>query len=106
VSVYERRGVDCPEPRRRGYLPVRREAGVGFHVSDDDLFTLSRRPTAGGALVIDGGEVLEELVAKACLRRDSERTANGIDDLHAATVRVQQRKGVFEALVEHCPRVG
>jgi hypothetical protein len=98
--------VDCPEPRRRGYLPVRREAGVGVHVSDDNLLTLSRSPPAGGALVIDGGEVLEEFVAEACLRRDFERAADGIDDLHVATVCVQQRKGVFEALVEHCPRVG
>jgi hypothetical protein len=85
---------------------MRREVRVSVHVNDDCLRKVSRRPPAGRPVVINDSEVLEEIVTKACLRRDSQRSTSGINDLDVATICSQHRKGVFETLVDHCRRVG
>ncbi len=68
-------GVDWTvrETRRSSDLAMRRETRVSIDVGDDDLGALPGRPPASGMVVLDPGEVLEDLVvwtARTAQERD------------------------------------
>jgi hypothetical protein len=66
----ERRRLDRPEGGRGRDVPVRREARIGADIGDDDLGALPGRSPARRPVVIDHGEVVEELSAETVLGGD------------------------------------
>ena len=61
--VYQRGGLDGARSGCGCDSSVRGERGIGVDVGDHCLFAGSGGPSAWGLLVVDGGEVVGELVA-------------------------------------------
>lgn len=90
-------GLDPPESRGGGDVPVRREVRVGADVGDNGLRALRCRPCACGTVTVaDNGEVLEELRAETGLGDDPQRAGSGVDKLDVPEVRFHERQGSRE----------
>ena len=82
----ERRRLDGAKTRSGRDVPVRREARVGVDIDDDGLGALPGGPPARLAVVIDHGEVVEELKPETVLGRDPQRSGLRIENLDIAPV--------------------